>query len=135
MRMPENREDQPSKEALREHLNDCRNAWESGRGSLETNSDLSVYSSFQQSVKICFMMKNIDLGLDPEALGDGKYSKLVNALMEHSYAQDENRRNFQLVRSVPSTDGGTPIAVAKNDQTVRFLLNVPVKPSNVDGGQ
>ena len=60
---------------------------------------------------------DIDLGLDPEALGDGEYAKLVTALMEHGYSLDENRENFQLVRSVPSTDGGPPINVV-----VDFLM-------------
>ena len=60
---------------------------------------------------------DIDLDLDPEALGDGEYAKLVTALMEHGYSRDENRENFQLVRSVPSTDGGPPINVV-----VDFLM-------------
>lgn len=60
---------------------------------------------------------DIDLGLDPEALGDGEYVKLVTALMKHGYVQDENRREFQLVRSVPAMDGGPPI-----DVVVDFLM-------------
>ena len=60
---------------------------------------------------------DIDLGLDPEALGDGEYVKLVTALMKHNYVQDENRRKFQLVRSVATTDGGPPI-----DVVVDFLM-------------
>lgn len=60
---------------------------------------------------------DIDLDLDPEALGDGEYSKLVNALLENGYYQDEKRQVFQLVRSVPSTDGGPPI-----DVVVDFLM-------------
>ena len=60
---------------------------------------------------------DIDLGLDPEALGDGEYVKLVTALMKHGYVQDENRRKFQLVRSVATTDGGPPI-----DVVVDFLM-------------
>ena len=60
---------------------------------------------------------DIDLGLDPEALGDGEYVKLVTTLMKHGYVQDENRRKFQLVRSVATTDGGPPI-----DVVVDFLM-------------
>ena len=54
---------------------------------------------------------DIDLDLDPEALGDGEYAQLVTVLMENGYSQDKNRRNFQLVRSVSATDGGPPINV------------------------
>lgn len=54
---------------------------------------------------------DIDLDLDPEALGDGEYAKLVTALMEHGYYQDKNRKNFQLVRSVPTTGSGPLINV------------------------
>ena len=60
---------------------------------------------------------DIDLGLDPEALADGEYVKLVTALMQHGYLQDENREIFQLVRSVPATDDGPPI-----DVVVDFLM-------------
>lgn len=60
---------------------------------------------------------DIDLALDPEALGDGEYANLVTALMKHGYSQDENRRYFQLVRSVPATDSGPPI-----DVVVDFLM-------------
>lgn len=60
---------------------------------------------------------DIDLGLDPEALADGEYAKLVTALMQHGYLQEENREIFQLVRSVPATDDGPPI-----DVVVDFLM-------------
>ena len=60
---------------------------------------------------------DIDLDLDPEALGDGEYANLVITLMEHGYYQARNRENFQLVRSVPATDGGPPI-----DVVVDFLM-------------
>lgn len=60
---------------------------------------------------------DIDLGLDPEALADGEYAKLVTALMQHGYLQDDTRQIFQLVRSVPATDDGPPI-----DVVVDFLM-------------
>ena len=60
---------------------------------------------------------DVDLCLDAEALGDGEYARLVDVLKEHGYAQDENRREFQLVRRVPAPDGGSPI-----DVVVDFLL-------------
>lgn len=60
---------------------------------------------------------DVDLGLDAEALGDGEYARLVDALMEHGYAKDNNRRTFQLVRRVPATDGGPPV-----DVVVDFLM-------------
>ena len=60
---------------------------------------------------------DVDLGLDAEALGDGGYVRLVDALKEHGYAQDKNRREFQLVRRVPAPDGGPPI-----DVVVDFLM-------------
>ncbi|GLR89792.1 nucleotidyl transferase AbiEii/AbiGii toxin family protein [Bradyrhizobium iriomotense] len=60
---------------------------------------------------------DVDLSLDPEALGDGEYATLVEALMEHGYKQNAQLRRFQLVRSVPSKDGGPPI-----DVIVDFLM-------------
>ncbi len=60
---------------------------------------------------------DVDLGLDPEALADGEYVKLVTTLMQHGYLQNENRQIFQLVRSVPAADDGPPI-----DVVVDFLM-------------
>jgi hypothetical protein len=61
---------------------------------------------------------DVDLSLDAEALGDGEYATLVNALMEHGYEQRTGiLRRFQLVRTVPATDGGEPI-----DIVVDFLM-------------
>lgn len=60
---------------------------------------------------------DVDLSLDAEALGDGEYATLVEALMEHGYAQREGLRRFQLIRQVPSEDGGPPI-----DVIVDFLM-------------
>lgn len=60
---------------------------------------------------------DLDLGLDAEALGDGEYATLVQALMGHGYQQSEELRRFQLVRQVPVADGGAPIGVV-----VDFLM-------------
>lgn len=60
---------------------------------------------------------DVDLGLDAEALGDGEYAKLVEALREHGYEQREALRRFQLVRRVPPADDGPPI-----DVVVDFLM-------------
>ncbi|NEK38599.1 nucleotidyl transferase AbiEii/AbiGii toxin family protein [Rhizobium leguminosarum] len=60
---------------------------------------------------------DVDLGLDAEALGDGEYVSLVEALMGQGYKQREELRRFQLVRQVPAGDGGGPI-----DIVVDFLM-------------
>ena len=60
---------------------------------------------------------DVDLGLDASALGDGEYVRLVEALQTHGYQQRESLRRFQLVRTVPSTDGEPDI-----DVVVDFLM-------------
>ena len=60
---------------------------------------------------------DVDLSLDAEALDDGEYATLVEALMGHGYAQRKDFRRFQLIRVVPATDGGSPI-----DVVVDFLM-------------
>nr|WP_294521407.1 nucleotidyl transferase AbiEii/AbiGii toxin family protein [uncultured Rhodopila sp.] len=60
---------------------------------------------------------DVDLGLDAEALGDGEYATLVEALMARSYRQGKDLRRFQLVRQVPAGDGGNSI-----DVIVDFLM-------------
>jgi hypothetical protein len=50
---------------------------------------------------------DVDLGLDAEALGDGEYAKLVEALMANGYAQRKDLRRFQLVRQVSVDDGAS----------------------------
>ncbi|NTZ63885.1 nucleotidyl transferase AbiEii/AbiGii toxin family protein [Agrobacterium tumefaciens] len=60
---------------------------------------------------------DVDLGLNAEALGDGEYVTLIEALMGHGYKQREELRRFQLVREVPLNDGGAPI-----DIVVDFLM-------------
>lgn len=60
---------------------------------------------------------DVDLSLDAEALGDGEYATLVEALLGHGYEQRASQRRFQLVRRVPAADGGPPI-----DVIVDFLM-------------
>ncbi|MGA0565617.1 nucleotidyl transferase AbiEii/AbiGii toxin family protein [Ancylobacter sp. VNQ12] len=60
---------------------------------------------------------DVDLGLDAEALGDGEYVTLVEALMGQGYKQREELRRFQLVREVPVDDGGASINIV-----VDFLM-------------
>jgi hypothetical protein len=54
---------------------------------------------------------DVDLDLDAEALGDGEYATLVEALMGNGYRQRDGLRRFQLARQVPANDGGAPIEV------------------------
>jgi len=60
---------------------------------------------------------DVDVGLDAEALGDNEYVTLIDALRGQGYHQREGLRRFQLVRQVPTQDGGTPI-----DIIVDFLM-------------
>ena len=60
---------------------------------------------------------DVDFGLDPSALGDGEYVRLVEALQGHGYHQRDNLRRFQLVRTVPARDDGPDI-----DVVVDFLM-------------
>ena len=60
---------------------------------------------------------DVDLTLHAEALGDGDYARLVDALLKQGYRQGGDRRRFQLVRTVPARDGGPDI-----DVVVDFLM-------------
>jgi hypothetical protein len=60
---------------------------------------------------------DVDVSLDAEALGDGEYAMLIDALRGHGYDQRDELRRFQLVRQVPVEDGGAPI-----DVIVDFLM-------------
>ena len=60
---------------------------------------------------------DVDLSLDAEALGDGEYAQLVESLLRQGYRQGDNRRRFQLVRTVPARDSGPDI-----DVVVDFLM-------------
>ena len=54
---------------------------------------------------------DVDLSLNAAALGDGEYAQLVESLLRRGYHQPENRRRFQLVRTVPARDGGADIDI------------------------
>ncbi len=60
---------------------------------------------------------DVDLGLDAEALGDGEYATLIEALQKHGYQQRQELRRFQLVRQISTNDGGALI-----DIIVDFLM-------------
>jgi hypothetical protein len=60
---------------------------------------------------------DVDVGLDAASLGDGEYASLIEALRDHGYQQREELRRFQLMRQVPTQDGGAPI-----DIIVDFLM-------------
>lgn len=60
---------------------------------------------------------DVDLGLDAGALGDGEYVYLVQALLDHGYAQRRELKRFQLVRRIAAQDAGPPI-----DVVIDFLM-------------
>ena len=60
---------------------------------------------------------DVDLVLDAEALGDGEYVRLVEALQAQGYNQRQGLRKYQLVRTVPARDSGSAI-----DVIVEFLM-------------
>ena len=71
---------------------------------------------------------DVDLTLDAEALGDGEYQTLVEALIGAGYAQRHDLKRFQLVRQVPATDGGAPIDVMIDllmPRDAEIVKNVP----------
>lgn len=71
---------------------------------------------------------DVDLGLDPKALGEGEYAELVETLKDHGYAQREGLKRFQLVRVVTPKDGGGPISIVVDflmPRSAEFVKNVP----------
>lgn len=60
---------------------------------------------------------DVDIGLNPEALGEGEYATLVDSLLSHGYQQRQDKKRFQLVRTVQALDGGGSI-----DVVVDFLM-------------
>lgn len=60
---------------------------------------------------------DVDVGLDAEALGDGEYKTLIEALIGAGYIQSSDHKKFQLVRRIDANDGGPPI-----DVIVDFLM-------------
>ncbi|MDE0342557.1 MAG: hypothetical protein OXK82_05190 [Deltaproteobacteria bacterium] len=61
--------------------------------------------------------RDIDLSLHAEALADGEYVRLVDALQAQGYRQRTGLRRFQLMRTVPARDAGRDI-----DVVVDFLM-------------
>ena len=76
---------------------------------------------------------DVDVGLDAEALGDGEYATLVEALQSHGYAQREGLKRFQLVRKVPARDDGGAIDVVVDFLMPRDAEIVKNHPPLVDG--
>jgi hypothetical protein len=74
---------------------------------------------------------DIDLGLDPSALADGKYASLIKLLKGQGYRQrndlNPELKPFQLVRELPQEDGSAPIEVV-----VDFLMQRNVKVAKND---
>lgn len=71
---------------------------------------------------------DVDLSLNADALGDGQYATLVQALMMHGYQQRKDSRRFQLVRSVLAGDGGSMIDIVVDflmPREVRLIKNSP----------
>jgi hypothetical protein len=71
---------------------------------------------------------DVDLGLDAEALGDGEYATLVEALVGNGYQQRNDLRRFQLARQVPAVDGGEAIEVIVDflmPRDAEIVKNVP----------
>lgn len=85
---------------------------------------------------------DIDLDLDPEALGGGEYATLVEALTGKGYERDvDDLRPFQLRRWV-SVDDGEPVGVlvdllmprgAKGDRNAEKLIS-GLRVQGADGG-
>jgi hypothetical protein len=70
---------------------------------------------------------DVDLGLDHEALAEGEYATLVEALRENGYDQNDRYKRFQLIRTVPPSDDGPAINVV-----VDFLMPRDAKPQKND---
>lgn len=54
---------------------------------------------------------DLDIALDAEALGDGEYATMIEALQKHGYRQSKAGRKFQLHRQIQPDDGGPAIEV------------------------
>ena len=72
---------------------------------------------------------DVDLSLDPSALGEGQYVRLIEALLVHGYCKQENMPRFQLVRTVPARDGGNDIHVLVDFLMPRDAQIVKNRPS------
>ena len=71
---------------------------------------------------------DVDVGLDAEALGEGEYATLIDALRGHGYHQRGELRRFQLVRQVPTQDDGAPIDIIVDflrPRDTEIVKNIP----------
>ncbi len=76
---------------------------------------------------------DIDVSLDAEALGDGEYVSLIDALKENGYNQQDDLKVFQLVRRIDVKDGGNHIDVVVDflmPKSARFKKNRPPRIEN-----
>jgi hypothetical protein len=60
---------------------------------------------------------DVDIALSAEALGEGEYAKLIDSLMANGYHYRDDRKRFQLHRTVPTSDGSSAI-----DVVIDFLM-------------
>jgi hypothetical protein len=75
---------------------------------------------------------DVDLCLNAEALGDGEYATLVEALQIHGYRQRSKLRRFQLVRQVAGNPGA-PIDIIVDflmPRDAKYKKNVPPLTQN-----
>jgi hypothetical protein len=71
---------------------------------------------------------DVDVTLDAEALGDGEYARLVDALMRNGYRQGAELRRFQLVREVPVAGSIEPAEIVVDflmPRDVSIAKNIP----------
>lgn len=77
--------------------------------------------------------QDLDLNLDPEALSDGEYSLLVNALLENGYEQSPALARFQLQREIDLDDGEKPDKVIVDFLMPRDAVVSKKGPNLIEG--
>jgi hypothetical protein len=71
---------------------------------------------------------DVDVTLDAEALGDGEYVRLIDALTKNGYRQQAGLRRFQLLRAVPIPGSDTAVEVVVDflmPRDATLIKNVP----------
>jgi hypothetical protein len=72
---------------------------------------------------------DVDLSLDPVALGDGEYAQLVDELRKNGYARNEEpKKKFQMIRTIEANDAGPPIQIVVDflmPRDAKYEKNVP----------
>lgn len=77
---------------------------------------------------------DIDLDLNPEALGDYDYADLVKELEDHHYERGVNRlKPFQMQRTIDLKDGAQPIPVIIDLLMPKDAVVKEHKPKLIDG--